>query len=178
MLPGKPTAKMLDALSVEHPRLASLRKNSIALTGTTAGVKHNVIPAEATATLDVRLVPGYDPQTFIAELRRVIADPGIEVETVFESSTPASPIDTELYAAITETVRHAIEDAIVVPSVSTGFTDSRVFRRRGIPAYGFMPVLLGPEDGGRTHGNDERISIENLRLGLQLLFRTVRAVCE
>ena len=75
-------------------------------------------------------------------------------------------------------VRRVFEDAVVVPSVSAGFTDSRVFRRRGVPAYGFVPTLTGPSEQGRVHGNDERLSIENLRLGMQILHRTVRAICK
>ena len=78
---------------------------------------------------------------------------------------------------MTRAAKDAVEDAVVVPSVSTGFTDSRVFRRQGIPAYGFVPILVGPEDVGRVHGNDERLSIENLRLGTQILHATVRGIC-
>ena len=177
VLPARPDAQLLAALAAEHPRVASLQTNSVSLTGVSSGVKHNVIPAEATATLDVRLVPGYDAKAFIGELEAVIDDPAIQLDVVFESSTEASPIDTELYVAIEAAVHEAIEDAAVVPSVSTGFTDSRVFRRRGIPAYGFSPMLLRPDDAGRAHGNDERVSVENLGLGLQILFSTVRRIC-
>jgi acetylornithine deacetylase/succinyl-diaminopimelate desuccinylase-like protein len=141
-----------------------------------SGVRPNVIPAQAEATLDVRLVAGYDADRFIQELRAVIDDPRVEIETLFVSSTPASPTDTELYAGIQRAVRETCE-AVVVPSVSTGFTDSRAFRRRGIPAYGFIPILLAPDEGGRTHGNDERVSVEALGLGLRVLFQTVREVC-
>jgi acetylornithine deacetylase/succinyl-diaminopimelate desuccinylase-like protein len=108
----------------------------------------------------------------------VIDDPRVEIDTVFESATPASRTNTELYAAIRKSVRDHVEEAVVVPSVATGFTDLRVFRRRGIPAYGFVPVLLEPEDAGRTHGNDERIAIDSIRLAMQILFATVREVCE
>jgi acetylornithine deacetylase/succinyl-diaminopimelate desuccinylase-like protein len=78
---------------------------------------------------------------------------------------------------MTRAAKSLVEDAIVVPGVSTGFTDSRVFRRLGIPAYGFVPVLLEPDDVGRAHGNDERLSVENLKLGMQILFETVRGIC-
>ena len=172
-----PDDAMLAELAAEHPRVKSLLANSIAITTLRAGVKHNVIPAQATATLDCRLVPGYDPQRFMSELRDVIDDPEVEMETVFESSTPTSPGDTELYAVMARAALDAVEDAAVVPSVSTGFTDSRAFRRRGIPAYGFMPILIKPDDVGAAHGNDERISIENLRLGTQILHATVRGIC-
>ena len=74
--------------------------------------------------------------------------------------------------------RRVVEDALVLPGVGTGFTDSRIFRRRGIAAYGFVPTLNGPSEQGRVHGNDERVSIENLRLGMQILFSTVRGICD
>ncbi|MCC6236966.1 MAG: M20/M25/M40 family metallo-hydrolase [Dehalococcoidia bacterium] len=171
------TGALLQRLAAEHPRIHSMQTNSISLTTLDSGVKHNVIPAEASATLDVRLVPGYDPDRFIDELRAVIDDPRVVIDEVFRSSTPPSPLDTELFAVMTRATKSLVEDAIVVPGVSTGFTDSRVFRRLGIPAYGFVPVLLEPEDMGRAHGNDERLSIANLRLGMQILFETVRGIC-
>jgi acetylornithine deacetylase/succinyl-diaminopimelate desuccinylase-like protein len=177
-LAAPPTAETLAALAEQQPRLRSLQSTSIAITGVTAGVKHNVIPAQAEATLDVRLLPGDDPARFLDELAGVIDDPAIEVETVFGSSSAASPLDTDLYRAMEQAARQVVEGAAVVPGVSTGFTDSRVFRSRGIPAYGFVPVLLSHEESGRAHGNDERISIENLRIGVEILFRAVRAVCE
>ena len=96
---------------------------------------------------------------------------------MFGSASPASPMDTELYGIMTREAKRLVEDAIILPGVSTGFTDSRVFRRRGITAYGFVPTLTAPEDQGRVHGNDERLSIENLRLGMQILHHTVRGIC-
>jgi len=173
----EPTDEVLAKIAGEHPRFHSMQTNSISLTTMQAGVKHNVIPAEASATLDVRLVPGYDPNVFFDELRAVIDDERVEVERIFESSTPPSRLDTELYGVMTRASKDAIEDVVVVPGVSTGFTDSRVFRRMGIPAYGFVPWLLGPDEQGRAHGNDERVSIDNLRLGMQILHATIRGIC-
>jgi acetylornithine deacetylase/succinyl-diaminopimelate desuccinylase-like protein len=178
ILAEAPTGKQLEVLASQHPRVHSLQTNSISMTSVHAGMKHNVIPAYAEATLDVRLVAGYDAEQFLRELRTVIDDPRVTIETVFQSSTPASPTNTELFGAIRQAVRDHVEEAVVVPSVSTGFTDLRVFRRKGIPAYGFVPVLLEPDDAGRTHGNDERISIDSIRLAMQILFATVREVCE
>jgi len=172
-----PTESMLAGLAAQHPRIHSLQTNSISLTTLHAGVKMNVIPAEATATLDCRLVPAYDPEEFMRELREVIDDAGVEITREFESSTPPSRLDTELYAVMSATAKSHVEDALVVPSVSTGFTDSRVFRRHGITAYGFIPVLLGPKEVGRAHGNDECLSIENLRMGIRILHDTIRGIC-
>ncbi|MDA0364461.1 MAG: M20/M25/M40 family metallo-hydrolase [Chloroflexi bacterium] len=177
ILDAEPTDAVLERIAHEHPRYQSVQSNSISLTQLNAGVKHNVIPAEASATLDIRLVPGYDPDEFLDQITRVIADERVAIEQVFTSSTPPSRLDTELYAVMTQAAKSAIEDVVVVPGVSTGFTDSRVFRRLGVPAYGFVPWLLGPDEQGRAHGNDERVSIENLRLGMQILHTAVRGIC-
>ena len=93
--------EVLERLAEEHPRVRSMQMNSISLTTIDAGVKHNVIPAAAHATLDCRLVPGYDADRFVAELKAVIDDDAIEIEEIFRSSTPASPLDSELYAVMT-----------------------------------------------------------------------------
>jgi acetylornithine deacetylase/succinyl-diaminopimelate desuccinylase-like protein len=58
--------------------------------------------------------------------------------------------------------------------MTSGFTDSRIYRVRGVPAYGFVPCLLQPEELAGVHGHNERISVENLRLGLQVLYEVVR----
>ena len=177
ILDREPTPEVLAEIAEANPRMRSVQMNSISLTTLTAGVKHNVIPATAEATLDIRLIPGYDPDEFIREITEVIDDEKIEIERVFGSASPASPMDTELYGIMTREAKRLVEDAIILPGVSTGFTDSRVFRRRGITAYGFVPTLTAPEDQGRVHGNDERLSIENLRLGMQILHHTVRGIC-
>jgi acetylornithine deacetylase/succinyl-diaminopimelate desuccinylase-like protein len=68
-------------------------------------------------------------------------------------------------------------EAPLLPRVTAGFTDSRTFRRRGVPAYGFVPMLLAPDEQGGMHGNDERISLPNLRLGVEVMCRVVERLC-
>jgi acetylornithine deacetylase/succinyl-diaminopimelate desuccinylase-like protein len=70
-----------------------------------------------------------------------------------------------------------MEEALILPSVSAGFTDSRVFRRHGVESYGFIPILLEMQEAATIHGHNERITIDNLRLGTQILFETVRRLC-
>ena len=80
--------------------LRALLTDTISTTMCHAGVKSNVIPAVAEATLDCRLLPGHDPTAFIAQVRQVIDDPQIEIEQVMESHTPISPSDSELFDVI------------------------------------------------------------------------------
>jgi acetylornithine deacetylase/succinyl-diaminopimelate desuccinylase-like protein len=173
----EPTEESITRLGDQNLLVRAITSNTVSLTTARAGVKHNVIPAAAEATIDCRLVPGADARAFIDELRGVIEDPEIRIETVLESSTPPSPIETELMDVIEGVVREHVEEAVVLPGISAGFTDSRVFRRRGVTAYGFIPILLEPREAATIHGHNERLSIDNLRLGCQVLFEVVRRIC-
>ena len=96
---------------------------------------------------------------------------------MMESHTPISPAETELFRTIEAVTREAMPDAVVVPSIATGFTDSRAFRRRGVTAYGFVPCLLEPAELATMHGNDERIPVEKLATGVRMLYEIVRRIC-
>lgn len=177
MLQDAPSQESVEKLAGEHLLARAILTNTVSTTTVHSGIKHNVIPGLAEATIDCRLLPGQDPEEFTQQIRDVIADDKVRLEPIFVSSTPASPMDTELFAIIEDAVHDHVEDALVLPSVSAGFTDSRVFRQHGITSYGFIPYLLEQEEAMTVHGHNERITIENLRLGTQILFETVRRLC-
>jgi acetylornithine deacetylase/succinyl-diaminopimelate desuccinylase-like protein len=85
--------------------------------------------------------------------------------------------DTELFWTINSVIKESMEDAVVVPSMTVGATDNRFLRDRGIPAYGFIPCLLSPEEAAGFHGNNEHLSIENLNMGCELMYEVVRRMC-
>ncbi len=174
ILADAPSQTSMEKLAGENLMARAILTNTVSATTARAGMKHNVIPGIAEATLDCRLLPGQDPEEFTQQLRDVIRDPKVRIETVFKSSTPSSPIDTELFGIIEDAVHDHVEEALVLPSVSAGFTDSRVFRKHGITSYGFIPYLLEQDDAMTVHGHNERITVDNLRLGCQILFETVR----
>ena len=177
VLAGDGSPETIAKLGDDNILARAILSNTISATTFHAGMKHNVIPGIAEATLDCRLLPGTDPAAFTQQLIDVISDPKVRVEPVFSSSTLASPSDTELFGIIEDTVHDHVEDALVLPNVSAGFTDSRVFRRRGVASYGFVPIILEPEEAMTIHGHDERVSVESLGLGCQILFETVRRLC-
>ena len=160
-----------------NPVIRAVLTNTVSVTTCTAGYKHNVIPALSEASLDCRLLPGQSAEAFVEEVRSIIDDPKVEIEEVYRSETVSSPVQTELFSILGDVIRERIEKALVLPSISPGFTDSRIFRQRGVVAYGLIPVLLEPVEAATIHGHNERISIENLRLGTQFLFETVRRLC-
>ncbi|MDJ0786237.1 MAG: M20/M25/M40 family metallo-hydrolase [Myxococcota bacterium] len=165
---------VLKALAGASDLVRALVSNTVSLTTLTGGQKHNVIPARTEATLDCRLLPGEDVDTHLAELRAIVDDDQVEIEVIYRCPPLVSEIRTELLDHIEATIRHETAGGVVMPMISPGFTDSRIYRRHGVPAIGFTPVLLTTEEVGGVHGHDERISTANLRLGTQLLMDTVR----
>jgi len=159
------------------PAVRARLANTISLTTIATGIKINVIPAEAMATLDCRLLPGVAPDAFLAELKRVIDDGRIAIDVLNQFEGAESSMDTEFVQVVRAVVSDLVEGAEVVPELTSGFTDSRIFRVRGVPAYGFVPCLLPREDLAGVHGHNERISVENIRLGLQVMYEVVRRLC-
>jgi acetylornithine deacetylase/succinyl-diaminopimelate desuccinylase-like protein len=167
----------LRKLILSNPHNAALLRNTIQPTVVNIGSKTNVIEPVATAEIDCRLLPGERPEDFIAQIKNVIDDPLIEVETLLAFPATESSLDTELYKTITEVIRVDDPEAAFVPTVLAGFTDSHYFRELGIVSYGFSPFLIESTDYSGVHGNDERISIPAVRDGTKLLYRIVRGLC-
>lgn len=164
----------LDDLQARYPSLNAMLSNTISATGLDGGFKHNVIPAASEATLDCRLLPGQSHDAFLAEMRDVINDGQIEITTQLRSESGVSDFDTELVSVIREVVGEQVEGAIIAPLPTVGFTDSRVLRRRGVKAYGFVPTLMDASLASGIHGHNERVPVEGLRTGIQILFEVVR----
>jgi acetylornithine deacetylase/succinyl-diaminopimelate desuccinylase-like protein len=173
---GEATVEGLRRAAEEDPRIRALLTNTISATTVQAGIKHNVIPAHAEATLDIRLLPGVRPDHFQRELEAVIDDPKVKVERVFASWSEDNPFDTELFGVIEGVVRGHVEDAVVVPGVTVGFTDSRVFRNRGVISYGFSGTLEDPDVVRTIHGHNERVSLESFKLCCRMVYEVTRAM--
>jgi acetylornithine deacetylase/succinyl-diaminopimelate desuccinylase-like protein len=145
------------------------------------GVKENVIPSECTAVFDCRVLPGQSTSEAQALVRELLVDVGLDklsFETIQAQEPSESPVDTPLYGVIRRVLGEFEPDCVVAPSLMTGGTDSRFFRRIGSVCYGFHP--LRSETGfreratRREHGIDERISVENLVFGAIVLYETVK----
>ena len=171
---GGTSFESLQKTAAGHGRIRAVMTNTISATTASAGIKHNVIPGRAEATLDCRLLPGVDVEAFEAELASVIDDPRVRIERVFAGASETSPHDTELFATIESVVRELVEDAVVTPGVTPGFTDSRVFRNRGVVAYGFSGGLTSPNLARTVHGHNERITLDSFRLSCQMIYEVTR----
>ncbi|MGE4606905.1 MAG: M20/M25/M40 family metallo-hydrolase [Myxococcota bacterium] len=164
----------LRGLAAASDLVRALVSNTVSLTTLGGGKKRNVIPAAASATLDCRLLPAQDVDRYLEDLRAIIDDEKVEIEVSYRCPPLVSEVRTELLAHVEATIRHETNGGVVMPMISPGFTDSRIYRKHGVPAVGYTPVLLTTEEVGGVHGHDERVSTANLRLGTQLLLDTVR----
>jgi len=136
--------------------------------------KTNVIPSQARAQLDCRLLPGEDPQQFVAALKKIVDDPNIQFSILLNFPPLASEADTALFRAIRAVAERHDPTVPVVPAVLGGFTDAHYFRRKGIVSYGFTGIALTEEDYRRVHGTNERMPIASLREGTRILFEVVQ----
>lgn len=155
-----------------------LLRNTISITMLHGSEQTNVIPSEAWANLDVRLLPGEDGSQFLQTLRRVIDDPDVTAEAVPGNFRAAnfSPTDTELYSAIRRVADHYFPGAPVVPLLTSGYTENQRYRPLGLAAYGFTPYTATDTEGSTEHGDDERIRVEEVRRGPRILFDVVMTV--
>ena len=154
---------------VSNRQYAAMVRTTFAVTMLRGSEKSNVIPPEATAQLDCRMLAGDDPEEIAAWVRGVIADEHVQVTIAREPKIPnLSPPDTELYKAMSDALQRRAPGVVVAPMILVAFTDNWVFRRCGLHGYGFSPFILDDAEVQRIHGNDERISLENLREGARI----------
>jgi acetylornithine deacetylase/succinyl-diaminopimelate desuccinylase-like protein len=155
---------------LRDPERNALLRNTISPTVLVGSNKTNTIPAEASAELDIRLLPDQDTLSFRRELLRVLADSAITLTMIGDMAPRFSaPLDTELARVIERTANRLLPGIPIATTVSTGATDRPYYAGAGIICYGIDPLLADVEDVRRgVHGNDERVSIETLGFGLRL----------
>lgn len=155
-----------------------LLRDTITLTMLGGSEQTNVIPPEAWANLDVRILPGGDPKAVAEALRRVVNDPDVTIEPLNAEFRVAnySGTDNPLYAAIKEVSGKYFPGSPVVPHITSGYTENQRYRPLGIASYGFNPYTATDEEGNTEHGNDERIRVEEVRRGPRVLFDVVAKV--
>lgn len=161
------------------PEIDAMVRNLVTPTQVRAGEKENVIPQRAVAGLDVRLLPDEDPDAFLAHLERLVTDDRVGIE-LDHPPVPSSisPVEGEFFSALEQVLGERVPGSLVVPMQTPGGTDSRFFRRRGVSAYGLMPIVIGRGELRRMHGVDERISLENLRLGTRVIYQALQSLCD
>ena len=169
-----------DWLFENEPRHSSMLRTSVSPNIFAGGYRSNVIPSEAKATLDVRMLPDEDPAKFLEQVKRVVNDPAVDVRFGNQLTRPAGPdtkLDNEAFRAI-EAAGTKIYNAPTLPTMSTGATDMAQLRARGVQCYGIGPatdVEDGPKGFG-AHSDQERILESELHRFVRFNWEVITAL--
>jgi acetylornithine deacetylase/succinyl-diaminopimelate desuccinylase-like protein len=159
------------------PDLQASFRDTVSITIIAAGNKVNVIPSTAEADVDCRLLPDTDAASFIREVKNALGQ-RISVEARLKPiAAKPSPASGELWDAIARVIGKDFKEMGLAPSMTSAVTDSRFLRAHGVPTYGFIPMVLTPDDERTIHGVDERLSIENFNRGIRATYDLAKDLC-
>jgi acetylornithine deacetylase/succinyl-diaminopimelate desuccinylase-like protein len=159
------------------PVLDAVLRTGVSAVMTQGGIRTNVIPTEASATLNVRTLPGQSIDSVVARLRQVVNDSLVTIAvTERGQDSPASDFDSPMFRAIADATRELDPTMVTVPYLSTGATDSARLRSWGMQAFGVLPFPMNQDDEDRMHGNDERVPLKSLEFGTRLIYGAVLRV--
>lgn len=171
--------KVQATLRATQIRYNSVLRTSIVPTIIKGGFRENVIPAVATAILDVRALPDEDIDQLMATLRKLVNDPAVTIERrttgQMRPAPPPTRLDTEMFQALERAQQKVFPGAVTLPIMQTGATDAAQLRAKGVQAYD-LSIPHSDEDVKRVHGNDERVSIEGLGQFIQYVYAAVTDV--
>lgn len=157
------------------PLYNAVLRTGVSATVMQAGIRSNVIPAQGTATLSVRTLPGDSIDTVVAGMRERVGDDTITIETSARGhDAPASDHDSAMFRAIRDAIQALDPGIATVPYMSTGATESALLRAWGVQTFGLLPFPLDAEDEGRMHGHDERVPLASLEFGTRLVTDILR----
>jgi acetylornithine deacetylase/succinyl-diaminopimelate desuccinylase-like protein len=164
-------AELLSSLGPAAPLVSGTVRNSANPTMLQAGYKINVIPGEAVAYVDGRVLPGFDAE-FVAVMDE-LTGPDVTWEYAHKERPVESPLDSPLVAAMTDALLAEDPGSTVVPYCMSGGTDAKQFARLGMACYGYTPLVLPPNFDyyAMFHGVDERIPVSALQASLRIMDR-------
>jgi acetylornithine deacetylase/succinyl-diaminopimelate desuccinylase-like protein len=176
--------KQADRAISQDPLLHAIMRNTIAPVLMNAGFRGNVIPGSADATLNFRIIPGTNIDELISEMKAAIDDPRVTVTQAPLSAAYAayakmsknltpSIKDTDLFRSLVKQSNAVFPGVPVTTYLFQAGTDAMAWRSKGIPVYGIYPYPISAGDLTRMHGNDERVSVQSLQQGTDLIYKTL-----
>ncbi len=156
----------LDRLQAHSSFMHALTRDACSLTRMQGSSKINVVPPEAWAEIDCRILPDRPSEIFVDEMREMLEDTGVEIDVIMAFTPAVSSTETRLFKAIEAVTAERHPGSRVMPAVATGFTDSHFTRDLGIASYGFDPTIVQEAEYATLHGNDERVSVAAFKRGV------------
>jgi carboxypeptidase PM20D1 len=158
------------------PHTNAAMRTTIAPTLFRAGMKTNVLPAHAEATLNFRIHPQDSIGAVVDHVRSTIDNPSVEVHRLdgAREASFVSDLDASSYRRLKRSIWETFGEIPVAPSMFVAATDSRHFHDLTRDIYRFRPIRARPSDRTRIHGTDERISVDNYLEMIHFQIRLIR----
>ncbi|HVR85874.1 MAG TPA: M20/M25/M40 family metallo-hydrolase, partial [Planctomycetota bacterium] len=176
----------------QNPRFNAQLRSTFVPTMVKGGIRENVLPPDLEINFNARLLPGDRIDDLI---RAILAHAGVTRYQLVEGGeaevekwkrerkgpdigvflvdrgvdAPPSSLDTDMYRALVVAARRISPAAVVVPRMSTGATDLRFFRLKGVQCYGISPCPVGEVEESTPHHHNERVRVDSVRMGLRFL---------
>lgn len=174
LLVSPPDAESVAYFRQEPGVNARLRTTCVA-TQISGGHAENALPQRVSATINCRILPGVPVKSVETTLQRIAKVP-VKITPKWDSLySDASPLSQDVMSPIREITQSMWPDAVVLPVMSTGATDSTFFRSAGVPVYGVSGIFTDESDN-RTHGKDERMLVQSFYEGLEFMYRLTRRI--
>lgn len=176
-LVANPADAQAAAVVAGDPKYNSMLRTTCVATGLSGGHATNALPQLAEANVNCRIYPGETAEEVRLALERVAADTSVHVLIKSQRPpSPASPLLPEVMGPVARITRELWGPMPVIPVMSTGATDSRFFRAKGVPALGVSGLFSDPTVDARAHGRDERMGVKSFYEGQEFLYRLTKAL--
>jgi acetylornithine deacetylase/succinyl-diaminopimelate desuccinylase-like protein len=176
-LVAKPDDATAAATISRDPRYGSMLRTTCVATMLSGGHATNALPQLAEANINCRIHPAESAEEVRAVLEKVVNDTAVQVVIRTQRpGVPPSALLPEVMRPVERITRELFGDIPVIPTMSTGATDSRFFRALGIPAFGVSGMFMDPTVDARAHGRDERMRIQSFYEGQEFLYRLTKAL--
>ena len=178
-LVANPSDRNAIATVTGDPRYNSMLRTTCVATGLSGGHATNALPQLAEANINCRIYPDETAQQVRDSLARAIGDTTVQVIVRSQRPpSPPSPLLPEVMQPVERITRELFGNVPVIPVMSTGATDSRFFRQRGVAAFGVSGLFLDPTVDARAHGRDERMRIQSYYEGQEFLYRLTKVLTQ
>jgi carboxypeptidase PM20D1 len=160
---------VLEGILSGAPSTDAMLRTTTAPTMLSGSSKENVLAAEATATINFRIHPRDSVDSILAHVRATVDDPEIEIrldQGFASAASPVSSVDGQGYKDIETSILAAFGPLATVPGLTIAATDARHYARAADAAYRINPFKIDGGDLERFHGINERLSVENLEVGI------------
>ncbi len=161
---------------ISDPQSAAMVRTTTAATIINGGVKSNVLPIEARAVVNFRIIPGETVEAVKERVRQVVADDRVQISGAGRDPSPVSDPEAPAFQMLATTLRQLVpgDDLLVAPYLVMGGTDARYYAARSDKVYRFFPAIIGDGDMARVHGTGERLAIESFALGVRYFYQLIK----